>query len=105
MASLLTTLVNNLFEEIHKTKYKYQHYDKICETYVITYQIGDYFFEYTNFKNDLIQHNCLCCNKIYQQKFDENLKKHFYNTYKFSTTTIISLFYCCKKVFILMNIW
>ena len=25
MASLLTTLVNNLFEEIHKTKYKYQH--------------------------------------------------------------------------------
>ena len=54
MASLLTTLVNNLFEEIHKTKYKYQRYDKICETYVITYQIGDYFFEYTNFKNDLI---------------------------------------------------
>ena len=54
MASLLTTLVNNLFEEIHKTKYKYQHYDKICEIYVITYQIGDYFFEYTNFKNDLI---------------------------------------------------
>ena len=27
---------------------------------------------------------CLCCNKNYQQKFDEKLKERFFNTYKFS---------------------
>ena len=27
---------------------------------------------------------CLCCNKNYQQKFDEKLKAQFFNTYKFS---------------------
>ena len=26
----------------------------------------------------------LCCNKNYQQKFDEKLKEQFFNTYKFS---------------------
>ena len=26
----------------------------------------------------------LCCNKNYQQKFDEKLKERFFNTYKFS---------------------
>ena len=27
---------------------------------------------------------CLCCNKNYQQKFDEKLEAQFFNTYKFS---------------------
>ena len=27
---------------------------------------------------------CLCCNKNYQKKFDEKLKKRFLITYKFS---------------------
>ena len=31
----------------------------------------------------LIEHKCSCCNKIYQQKFDEKLKEQFFNTYKF----------------------
>ena len=26
----------------------------------------------------------MCCKKNYQQKFDENLKERFFNTYKFS---------------------
>ena len=26
----------------------------------------------------------LCCNKNYQQKFDETLKEQFFNTYNFS---------------------
>ena len=26
------------------------------------------------FKNNLIEYKCLCCNKNYQKKFDENLK-------------------------------
>ena len=41
-------------------------------------------FEYTNVKDDLIEYKCLCCNRNYQKKFDENLKKHFFKTYKFS---------------------
>ena len=37
-----------------------------------------------NFKNDLIKHKYLCCNKNYQQNFDEKWKKRFLNTCKFS---------------------
>ena len=29
----------------------------------------------TNIKDDLIEYNCLCCDKNYQKTFDENLKK------------------------------
>ena len=29
------------------------------------------FFEYTNFKDNLIECKCVCCNKNYQQNFDE----------------------------------
>ena len=32
-----------------------------------------------SFKDDLIEHKCLFCNK-----FDEKLKERFFNTYKFS---------------------
>ena len=32
----------------------------------------------------LIEYKCLCCNKSYQQKFDEKLKERFFNIYKFS---------------------
>ena len=31
----------------------------------------------------LIEPKCSCCNKIYQQKFDEKLKEQFFNIYKF----------------------
>ena len=37
-----------------------------------------------NFKDDLLEYKCLCCNKNYQHKFDEKLKERFFNTYKFS---------------------
>ena len=37
-----------------------------------------------NFIDDFIEWKCLCCNKNYQQKFDENLKERFFNKYKFS---------------------
>ena len=32
----------------------------------------------------MIEYKCLCCNKNYQHKFDENLKEWFFNAYKFS---------------------
>ena len=37
-----------------------------------------------NIATNLIEYNCLCCHKNYQQRFDEKLKERFFNTYKFS---------------------
>ena len=31
-----------------------------------------------NFKYYLIEYKCLCCNKSYQQKFDENVQMNMY---------------------------
>ena len=42
------------------------------------------FLEYTNFKDDLKEYECLCCNKNYQKMPDEKLKERFLNTYKYS---------------------
>ena len=35
---------------------------------------------HTNFKDDLIEYKCLCCNKIIKT----SLKERLFNTYKFS---------------------
>ena len=80
MTSSLSNFVNNVFEGIHKIKCKYGHNDKKCETCRIKYKYWNCFLEYTNFKDDLIGYKCLCCNKNYQQKFDEELKERFFNT-------------------------
>ena len=71
MASSLSNLVNNLSEGIYKIKCKYGHDDKKCETSGIKYKYYDCFLESKNFKDDLIECKCLCCNEKYQQKFDE----------------------------------
>ena len=60
MASSLSSFANNF----HKIK---------CKDNFVTV-----FFEYTNLKDDLIEHKCICCNKDYQQKFDEKLKERFF---------------------------
>ena len=39
--------------------------------------IATVFFQYTNFKDDLIEYKCLSCNKSYQRNFDEKLKERF----------------------------
>ena len=44
---------------------------KKCGTCGIKYQHCNSFFENTNFKYDLIEYICLCCNKKYQQKVKE----------------------------------
>ena len=56
MASSLLNLVNNLADAIHKIKCKYRHDDKKREACEIAYEICDYFLEYTNFKDDLIEY-------------------------------------------------
>ena len=42
------------------------------------------FLEYTSFKNDLTECKCLLCNKNFQRKFDEKIKKWFFNTHQLS---------------------
>ena len=69
MSSSLSNLVSNLSERVHRIKCNYGHNDKKCETCGITYEVCDCFFEYTNFKDDLIEWKCLCYKKNYQQKF------------------------------------
>ena len=39
--------------------------------------------EYTSVIDYLIEYKCLCCNKNYQKKLDENLEERFFNTCKF----------------------
>ena len=72
MASLLSNLVNNLSDGIHRIQCKLGHDDKKCETYAIKYKYCDCFLEYANFKDDLIEYKCLCCNKSYQQKLTKS---------------------------------
>ena len=38
--------------------------------------------QFTNAKNNLIEHKCLCCNENYQKMFDENVKTLFVDVYK-----------------------
>ena len=65
MTSSLSNFVNNFSEGIHKIKCKFGHGDKKCETYRIKYKYCDYFLEYKNFKDDLIEYKCFCCGKSY----------------------------------------
>ena len=54
MVSSLSNLVNNLSEGIYSEK------SETCGKYC------DCFLEYTNFKDDLMECKCVCCNKNYQ---------------------------------------
>ena len=83
MASSLSNHVNNVSEGIHRIKCKYVHDDKKCETCGIKYEYCDCFLEYINFKDNLIEYKCLCCNKSYQHKFDKKLKIFNHNDNKF----------------------
>ena len=66
MATSLSNLIDNLTVGIHKIKCK------DC----------NYFLEYESFKDNLIKHKCLSCNKDYSNKLDEKLKKRFKNSYQ-----------------------
>ena len=64
MASSLSKLVNNLSERIHKFKCQHRYEDEKCETCGIKYSQYNFFIEYTNFKDDLIEHKCLLQQKL-----------------------------------------
>ena len=69
MACSLSDLANNLSEGIHKVNCKYEHHDKKCETCGSINEICNCLFEYTNFKDDLIEYVYIV-KKNYQKKFD-----------------------------------
>ena len=102
MASSLSNFVNKISGGIHKMKCKYEHDNKKCKTCGIRYRLCNCFLEYTIFKDGLIKYKCLCCNKNFQQKFDEKFKEWFLNTYNFSSLNNKKQY--CKKVFILLNV-
>ena len=62
-ASSTSNLVSNLSGGIHRIKCKYKHDDKKCETCKIKCKYCNCFLEYTNFRDNLIEYKCLCCNK------------------------------------------
>ena len=76
MASSLSNLVNNFSEGIYRTKCKFGHNDKKCETCGIKYKYCNCFLKI--YKDDLIKYKYLCCNKNYQHKFEEKLKERFF---------------------------
>ena len=55
-----------------------RHDDKKFKIFGIKYKYYDCFLAYTNFKNDLKEYKCLCCNRNYQQKFEEKLRELFF---------------------------
>ena len=67
-----------------------------CETCTIKNKGFNCFLEYTNSKEELIEHKCLCCNKNYQKKFD-NLKKCFFNTNRFANYVVNKFILLLRK--------
>ena len=94
MSTSLSNLVSNYAEGIHKTKCKHAHDDKKCETRGIKYKDCDSFPEYTNFKDNFIESKCLCYNMSYQ-----NLRKWFFNRYKFSNHDLNNFISLLQKGF------
>ena len=72
MGTSLSKLVDNLKEEIHRTKYRN----------------WDCFLEYESVKDYLIIYKCLSCNRDYSSMLNEELKDKFKNTFKFSKIDI-----------------
>ena len=81
MATSLSNLADNLTEAIRKIKCK----DCDC------------FLEYESVKDNLIKYKCLTCNKNYSNKIDEELKKRFKNTIKFSNDNINKFILLLRK--------
>ena len=72
MGTSLSKLVDNLKEEIHRTKYRN----------------WDCFLEYESVKDNFIIYKFLSCNRDYSSMLNEELKDQFKNTFKFSKIDI-----------------
>ena len=72
MATSLSNLIDNLTKVMHNIK---------CED-------CDCFLENESVKKKSIKYKCLSCNKDYSNKINEELRKRFKNTFKFSNSVI-----------------
>ena len=81
MASLLSDVVDNLIEQIHKIKCK----DSDC------------FLEYESVNDNSIKYKCLSCNTNYSNEIDEELKKRFNNSLRFFDNDINKFILLLKK--------
>ena len=81
MASSSSNLADNLTERSHKIKCK----DCDC------------FLEYESVRDKLIKYKCLSCNKDYSNKIDEEFKKRFKSTFKFSNNDINKFILLLRK--------
>ena len=81
MASSSSNLADNLTERIHKIKCK----DCDC------------FLEYESVRDKLIKYKCLSCNKDYSNKINEEFKKRFKSTFKFSNNDINKFILLLRK--------
>ena len=97
MSNLLSNLVNNLAGGIQKIKCKDKQNEKFCRACGIKYKDCQCCIECMNFKDNLIEYKCLCCNKYYQTIFDENLRKQFVNTYIYFTHDIKKFILLLRK--------
>ena len=50
----------NKISRIYRIKCKFGQNDKKCETNRLKYKYRDYFLQYTNFEDNLIEYKCLC---------------------------------------------
>ena len=105
IASSLSNLANYLSEGIHKIKCKFGHYDKKCATCRIKCKYRYCFLKYTNFKDDLIESICLCCNNNYQKKLMKSQRNDLLIHKNFITMITISLFCRCEKVFFFYSVF
>ena len=81
MGTSLSNLLDNITESIHKNKCK------DC----------DFFLDYESVKGSLTKYKCYSCKKSYSNKFDEELKKRFKNTFKFSNNNINKFILLLRK--------
>ena len=89
MSSSLSSLVDNLSEELHSDKCTDS---KSCLEYMIN-------------KGEKLIFWCFECKKNYKKDFNKELNKNLQIYMSFAMKTLINTFCCSEKVFILINTW
>ena len=81
-------LLISLLKELIKLNVNTSTTIKYVKLVEISNKYSDRVLEYTDFKADLIEYRCLCCNKNYQKTFDKMLNERLFNSYRFSNNDI-----------------
>ena len=81
-------LLISLLKELMKLNINTSTTIKYVKLVEISNKYSDRVLEYTDFKADLIEYRCLCCNKNYQKTFNKMVNERLFNTYSFSNNDI-----------------